>query len=474
MRKILIPVMSVLLVFLLVCCSASGESFSELSYDDSETLSLEGYTCRIKQHTSNDQPTLSNMGDGNPFGFISSTVSADEALERIREIEDKLSCTIVLNAVDTGSNAIAFDIISGGYQGEIIYTASQSVSTELKNMGALYPLDHISTLDLSDPKYGGPNVHECHALDGLVYGVCPINWLYKQPRTIGVFVFNNELGNRYGLANPTEYLETGTWSWAAIEEVLVSHTIDDGSMSYTALACRFFDFIKMAVFGNGCEICYYDQGGNLKTDITGDNALEAYEWCKKLATEFGDCFTYGTRNIDWAETTAALIDETSMISLTANSIVYENFIWEMNDTTMMPFPNGPKAEYGSWSSIIEASDSFAVYLTAKEPDAGGLIITMLSDGLKSTPDYDALCQYMADSVLNNIQDARILMDLYKYGRYSYWNGTNVDEYWRGFVDGQIVNKSISQLIGSKESVLMNILEKNVAPNIVIFENYSNR
>lgn len=467
---------SLLLIFvlisaLLVCCTSSDETEKELEYDEAAEAGLNGYTCLIHQNVSVHSNIDRNNAMLSPFGFAAETVQVDEAVKRISDIEEELGCDIVLQSISTGSSVLAYDQLAGSYQAEAIYADNQGTSTDLMNMSALFPLDDVSTMDLSDSKYGGPNILECHARNGIVYGVCPVKWLFKQPITIGVFVFNNDLCNRFALDNPSELLETNSWTWDALENILVSHTIDDGNHQYTALACRFFDFIKLSVFGNGCIPAYYDSLGEIATDITSDKAMEAYDWCKKLATDYGYCFTYGTQNVDWGETTAALINEQSMISLTANWVVYDNFVWKLNNLTMMPFPSGPSTEYGNWSSVMETTDCMAIYLQARDPEACGMVISRLYEGMESTPDEDALCKYLSDHVVNTMQDARILLNLYKYGKYTYWYGTDADSYWRNFVDGQIVKKSIAQLIQSKEGVLKNILNKYVAPNSVIYDKY---
>jgi hypothetical protein len=71
-------------------------------------------------------------------------------------------------------------------------------------------------------KYGAANIAEVNSFNGSIYGVSPITWIYKQPRSIGLTVFNMDLVSTYGKANPREYLEKNEWTWETFE-----HVVDD-------------------------------------------------------------------------------------------------------------------------------------------------------------------------------------------------------------------------------------------------------
>jgi len=464
MKKIFAVLFVVALIFTVSCAEKSSETVPENDMND--TGKLTGYECIIVQHTQVDNSALSQMSEGNPLGYPANTTLADDVAKRIADIEEKYECTVTLKYESTSTSTIAATALIGDYYGEAIFSGSHDVTHTLMKNLILYPLEEIDEIKITDvDMWGGANVIEVHAQNGHAYAVCPMNWLYKQPRSISIFVINNMLEKQYGVTNPREYIENGNWTWESLETTLREHTVVDGENTVYGLACRFFDFIKLAVLGNGCRGTYKNSDGQIVFDYTSDKALEGFQWVKDVVLEYGDCFEYGTKGeCDWPHTTSSFIAGKSMMDLTSPSVLYTQLIYEVDEFSVIPFPTGPSGTYGEWPSVLESADSFSIFYNAKEPEACATVLYALCQPLDSYGSRDGMIDYLASNVVFDELDAEVLVNAHKNGKYSYWWGRDTDSFWRAFQDGAILTKSITEIFQKKSHMLDVIVEDLMAPN----------
>lgn len=97
-----------------------------------------------------------------------------------------------------------------------------------------------------------------------------------------------------------------------------------------------------------------------------------------------------------------------------------------------------------------------------------MIIDMLCEPMDSYPTTEAMRTYLAKFVLFDETDADILINLHKYGTYSYWVETNIGSYWSTLIKN-INTTSPIQYISSIATVMQGIIDENIVPNLALYK-----
>ena len=315
-----------------------------------------------------------------------------------------------------------------------------------------------------------------NAVNGHIYAVSPISWMYKQPRALELLVFNDDLMKKYATPDPKEFIENGTWNWDAFETVIAESSNADGDNSVYSLAARGMDVVKLLAYGNGVRLAYETENG-YATDFGADNLIEAVQFYYDLREKYTDNFTPDMG--DWPDIIEAFtVEQNSVACLTAASILYNDIVYEVQNYSVAPFPTGPKGEYGKWPSAIEATESFSVFYTALDPEADFAIIDMLCEPFTGFETEQDRFEYLSSNVVYTYEDAEYAMNTYKNGTYTYWtfsdNSDNgFDDLWRaGFAKGAIDGddpRSIAVVLEELKDIYPALIEDYMVPNFPIYE-----
>ncbi len=471
MDRIICFLLISVMMFSLVSCSIGEPEELIPEYNSEDTQRLDGYDFTLYHSTVNEH-VLSIVSEENLFGYPYSSVYGDKVLDRIADIEEETGANITFKHSNRDSNYINTQIFADFYIAEAFYCASQSLTQPLIKAGIFTPLNYFPAIDLANKeKYGDASILEIHSLNGDVYAVCPMSWMMKEPRTISALVFNTVLTNRFALPDPREYAESGAWNWDTFENVLATHTIDDGERKYAALACRFMDFIKLAFYGNGADYIEWNEDSKqYDYTINSPQALEAFDWCKKIVTTMPDALYWGTEDKDWMDNATVFANGDALITLTAPGIIYSSLIYDMGNFAVVPFPTGPKGEYGKWPSVAESSEAFAVFTTANYPEQAAIVIDMICEPMEDFTTREEKIDYLYRNALYDKRDAEIMLDLHKNTRYSYWTEITIDSFWRGMVSS-FSSKTPTQIIESHEATITELIDEYIIPNQVLYEIY---
>ena len=151
--------------------------------------------------------------------------------------------------------------------------------------------------DFSADKWNAATI-EGWKMNGEVYGV---STGATEPR--GCLYFNKRILEDAGIDWNTIYdmQADGTWTWAALEEILAKVTLDtdnDGVIDIWGISGSGDDMYVLAVFGNGGSFFDFDAEGKLQPTMGSDAAIEAMNWGKKIQANYW-MHTPADANWDW-------------------------------------------------------------------------------------------------------------------------------------------------------------------------------
>ncbi len=474
-RKIL--ACTVVLVMVISTLVACGEKVSLLEFIDSseDSVSYEGYVLNLLQLEVGDIAAIS-LTEGNLFGYPNNTTLCDAAVKRLSDVENELKCTINLQYEDIEQEDLIMRYMGNNIDYDAVYSADHDGTLEGADAGIFLALeDYMDYADLKNTsKYGEANVQEIVSFKGSIYGLCPITWPYKQPRTFGIMVFNMDPISQYGKVNPKEFLENGTWNWDALEEIITTYHVVEGDKEIKAMAARNFDLARLLVQSNGVELAQFDSNGDIIRNYGSDNMLEALQWYKDVVMTNNSAFSkdMSSDSMDQTKVAEEICYGNAMCGITATDLVYYKIIYDAKNISTMPFPSGPRGEYGKWTGIIEGQECFSVFKNTDEPEIAITILDMICEPLEGYETEELLLDYIGESVLYNKEDAEIILNVHDYARYSYWSetlgSTNINTFYRS-ASSNLNEKTPAQVVEEFRSQILDYVEEYMVPNMPIYD-----
>lgn len=382
MKKYFGLILAVILV-LLAGCSAAEEEVYELSYDtETGEVDMNGYQCRILQGK--------GIGTGeNIFKYPVQTEIADDLLERFSELEAKYNCVITLKE-DSGSDylqSFTNNILCGEVVGEIGECHCPGFNAK---SGILLSLDGIDTIDYTDTKkYGAPNLNLIGMYKGERYTVSPVEWAGKQMTyAYNVFAVSGNNITKYGLTDPRDYYENGTWTWDTFEKSLVDYTIVDGEKKIPAVNFT-WRMIESVMYANGVHLVEKNEQGEYISGLQGPAMEASIDWVRTITSTYRDNITY----LGHYDMVDAFINDKLVLAQSSFSHMINEIIFNVDNYGCIPFPCGPTGEYGKNSGAVSGFDAFFVFINAYEPDAAGIIISELFEPFRGYEGKEGLKKY---------------------------------------------------------------------------------
>ncbi len=466
---------SLVMLFCLGLLSACGESVELLAFIDSNSSDdLDGYEFKLMQTFESDGSS-GGLSDENLFGYPANSVLGDAILKRISDIESELKCDIQISTNNYDGSLLASMVMADSLKYEAMYSSSHEITMNLAAAQSLHPISDFSEyVDFKNAeKYGTPNVFEINSYKGEMYGLTPISWIYKEPRAIGITVFNMDLVDKYGFTNPREYLENKAWNWDTMETVISNYYVNEGDKTVYSMACRSFDFIKLSAMGNGTDLFFYDEKGLPASDFGSDEMMSAFDWYYHLVDNYSEHFALPMNNDNgsWELVKDAFcIQQNSVACVTAPNVLYYDIIYTVNEFAVLPFPTGPNGIYGEWPAAMEAAECFSVFVTAKEPENCFRIIDSLAEPLDGYETPDLVSDYLAELTFYDKSDVETVLNVYKYGEYTYWteNDGKIGNMYRAFVSA-VNSKTSAEVLSAQAPIISNYINEFLAPNMAIYD-----
>ena len=459
-------------ILMLSVLTACGEAPTLISFlgASSDQIDYDGMKFVLADTRSSEDESL--------LVYKANTNFYDLALQRFADVEEAFNCEIERKYIPADSKIILADIVGGARKYDILYTWHEPIQL-LSRGKALTPVyDYRDIVDLSDfNKYGTSTIQEANAYGGEIYAVSPQSWLYNQPTALDMIAFNLDLVEKYGKTNPREFIENGTWNWDALEMVVSDYYVKDGDKEVYSIAFRALDMLKLLCLGNGVKFTYKDSNGELRSDFGGANMLEAVNFYNRVFSENADKLPLKfSGEIDWGEVSDAfIIQQNTMAGLTTASYIYNEIAYEVENYVVMPFPTGPRGEYGVWPAIIEGMDGYTVPITCEDKEAEFRLIDAFCEPLEGYETEESRIEFLAENVVFDPIDAEIALTAHKNGTYSYWKADvgnfGPDLFWRKLAENPGADKT-ARVIGQYEDKYNTAIANYMTPNLEI-EKYFN-
>ena len=366
MKKFISLLLMVCIIAVMTSCGNTGENIGDTV--DTET-----------------EPTYKDMG-GAKFLFNTGWTneyfpeegysdSGDKMRTRYKETAELFNCefNVVLFTEVSASTLITAAVATGTDIPDLIDTHAVN-SYPVYKAGLLYPLNNITTIDLSETKWGPEKFRSYGIWNGDSYGFFSYDWEFI-PQFEGCLLFNNELIKSMGLQNPYEMQSRDEWTWANFKEELVKATQTVGEVAVKGLQIAAMDrTAQTAIFSNGVRTIQ-DKDGKKVFGYNSPEAYAALDYLKDIVTtkvaavngtitEFSKALKYvyyageswlGTVNTDGQPDLPSL---------------------QLQDYGFMPFPHGPNGTKDTVSAYVHIGRrlNFVVGVSDNDPEDIGTVI----------------------------------------------------------------------------------------------------
>lgn len=478
MKKLFLFSISAIIMLSMITSCSNPKSLLDFIDNDADKINLDGYVFKLMQTERTDN-SGGLISDENIFGYPITTTPNDAAHKRISEIEKELNCKIKIETTSHETQILVAQNVGGKAEYDAVYSSSNYLTVDFSRNKILLPVElYGDYIDFTNTeKYGAANIAEVNSFNGSIYGVSPITWIYKQPRSIGLTVFNMDLVSTYGKANPREYLEKNEWTWETFEHVVDDYYVKDGEKEIFSLATRSFDLNRLAALSNGVKYADITETGDALKTYNSANLTEAFNWYTTLATNYAEHFALSptSETMDWPDVSEHFcIQQDTMACITAPNVLFYDIIYKVPAYTVMPFPCGPRSTYGEWTAIIEAAESFSVFIGAKEPEIAFKIIDMLCEPLEGFETENDIISFLAESVLYAREDAEVVLSIKDKGQYTYWpqsKSWSIGDFYGKAATG-CKTRTAAELVEAYKDKLESYLEEFVVPNLAINQYYN--
>jgi len=407
----------------------------------------------------------------NVFGFIPGTAFADQALERKKNVESDLNCVITVDN-DSSSYVIGDRLNASLASGSHLYdlaTCDSSIRRTLVRGGG-YFIGLSSLLDVQNTeKWGTPSMLQMMLWEDDLYGVVPFAWPDLLYSTTGhIFAVNETLVSMLGQADPREYVENLTWNWDKLEEVLEAYTYQDAGKTVYGMQCHDAYFGMNMFLSNGVAFSAYENGEVVCGAYTepGRVALErAKDIYNNTCTDYiyPDAAPGDLKYITNGDVVMEVISHGALFS-TDSSLLYQ-----MENIGVLPFPQGPNATPGVYSSYYEQiAFTTSIPVNTVDAQAAAMVLSEMFEPFEGLETKDDIADYMTDQVFFDKRDAEIFIKTIANTEYGFfWEGG------RAVLELSVSsNDSVSTILESHEDIydelVEDYLEKHYAGRIAVY------
>ncbi|MDF2685765.1 MAG: transporter substrate-binding protein, partial [Clostridia bacterium] len=384
---------------------------------------------------------------------VGDSVLGDKLLEHYKTVGDLFNCTITAeNANGQQVSRVQKAALSGTKEADV-------VDLWLNEALNLYKGDYLMTLNeiVEDPfigKYGTGNQLLAATMKRPwgddIYGFRAAYWGLPSPTFSLATYFNPKLIQNFEQPNPFELIEQKNWTWDTFEEICkgVISTGDDQSVDTDDTfglpndpALRYVP--RAIMMSNGVKSAYYDEAqGMYVSGLNTPEALEALTWGRKLVENGCMKIISGTAAngvVGKAVETfmvgraAFLVEYTYHGAVDKNSFSYTKdfeFAW-------IPFPIGPKSEWGNWSSTISFADRYLIIPKGgTDAEILSAVVPALFEPFEGM-DNDDWRDLFANRIFFEDNSKKWFFEMYDNAQYDYFNTIAF------FQDGEYTNQVLS-------------------------------
>jgi len=449
MKRNLIRVISfVMTIMISLCACASEQAEIVPEYDSNSDLGdLDGLTINWGFSMSRYNEDVDNV-----FGFKPGTVFADMALERQKQVEEDLNCTIVVDN-DSSSYVIGEKLNASLASGSHLYDLATCDSSILRTLvrGSGYFIGLSSLLDVQNTeKWGTPSMLQMMLWEDDLYGVVPFAWPELLYSTTGhLFTVNENLVAQLGQTDPREYVENLTWTWDKLEEVLEAFTYQDAGKTIYGIHCLDAYFAMNMFLSNGVTFTEYVDGKVVFGAYT-DPGREALERARSIYTETCVDYIYpDVHNGDY------FLNGDVVMQANGTGGIISSILYEMDNIGILPFPQGPNAVPGVYPSYYEQiAYTTSIPVNTVDAQAAATVLDAMFEPFEGYETREKIAEYLTDQVFFDSRDTIVFLNSIANTEYGFfWEGG------RGGIESCLsANTSVVANLESHEDIYDQLVE----------------
>ena len=404
------------------------------------------------------------LGTPTCLGYDIDTQFGDLAVQRLKDVQQKLNCTLDIKYTDnyyscrnfvaaSASGAFFCDVISG----------ISDMWADVARLGMLVGLSELEEyIDYrNEAKWGYRNMLEVIYYEDDLYGIVPLLWPEISVSFGCPIVVNEDLIATYGHTDPRDYLENGEWTWDKFKEVLELYYVQEGGQTkYYSMTCSPATFGDMFLLSNGSHYAVKNDKGEYEYGFFTPEAIKAMTVGLEIFEgTLAHTFDKTTEPVD------ALIDGTTVMgSLYSESIIGLNgrISKEMDNFGILSWPTGPDVEPGykfGFLHNIERCISFS--RMSKYPEATAAVISAIYEPFESYDDLDDILELMSHNYFFDPRDSKVFYDMFFAADYTYFHYQLYDQmhYWVTY------NKSVTEYVEAYSEIVEESFDEYVLPSM---------
>ena len=397
------------------------------------------------------------------------TPQYDILLDRIGEIETKYNCDIdaILDQSKINMESIKIKMMAGTHTHDIITAGG---TADYATGGLICSLTDLSDyIDIyNTTKFGPLTAQESFMYNGEVYGVTFAQWPGFEPMKGNVIAYNRDLFEENGLTDLHEYYENGTWTYDTFEnEFLAKTNIQDKEGNPMKLwSLHESNFYETLLHSNQVQFVERKSDGTLVANPYSQSFVNAMTWSDNLVNKYKDKLNFeSSRDITSYRNQTNIIALVYTTAFTTGNIAYNTLA--TFESGVMPFPCGPDATYGEWTSCNNNIYGFMIPITSDKAEAAATIMNELAEPFEEFGGDAGLFEYYNSNIFADELDAEIFVEIAKHTYYSYEDagGSLGSEVRDGFQNMLYnTNSSVTEVMDRYKGKLTELIEKYMIPN----------
>ena len=475
MRKIA-KLLLIALCFSLLCSCGSQtvqEEIFDMNFGSSESensLDLSGVELDFAVII--DQ--LTNMSiEGNVLGYTQDTLFAEQARNRIAEVEKQLNCTIVLDNKATANN-FNLESAAGSSYCDIIMCNSNDTQKWAKT-GFLTGLSTLSEfIDFKDSdKWGNSNLLEVAFYVDDVYGVIPAAWPELSYVSFGYpLVANVDLINSLGVADPREHVEKDEWNWDQFKNELVECTVNTGTETVYGMITHYPYMAQMFIRSNGVTFAQKNDDGSVVCGYYTDAGIRALEYINEIYNGEYSSYILKDGHQDATISMEHFVNGLGCYTFTPAHCIFGvsgDISTYMENYAVLPTPYGPDVDPGYNGGLYHSQYYFvSIPKLSDINDAAAIVVNAIFEPFEGLETYENIKEYMARNYFFDKRDADWFFEMRNNASLNY-------DYQTGFLSRKIPeeictsNTTVTELLEKYKDQMNTVIEETVTPMLSVYD-----
>ena len=351
------------------------------------------------------------------------TYWGEKLYNRYRELEQKYNIKITVKQDD---GTLASSIATATPYADLMDTWLNTLNGYIK-ADYVMPINGISGFeDLYSGKWGPKTTIDAVTRGDNTYGFRAGYHGIPFPTYSGIIYANAVVMKAFDI-KPFELIEQRKWTWDNFTDACVkiggSYDDPDNIVSFVFDDSWSDYFMRAAIMSNGVDFVKIDDDGKYIFNLDHPDAMEALNWVMDFKQKIGSAVVSGEKLADpngprtfpiFQDNKLGFVCQYSYTG-TSDNVGFNYFDV---DFYILPFPMGPKGEYGKWGSYISFADRyFSVPITADE-DVNNVVLKEIYKPFDGGTEYS-----WRDNMTQNMflypESAKYFFEMYDNAKYDF-------------------------------------------------------